>query len=246
MAGYTFGSGSLWGVSLASGVQTPIRFGALQEVSLDATFNTKELYGSMQFPLAVARGTGKINGKAKFAQINGEIFNSLFFGANLTTGQFLTANSEAKSIPATPFTITVTNAATFDDDLGVKYALTGLPLKKVASAPTTGQYMVSAVGVYTFAAADTLLAVEISYTYNDVANGKKITVNNQLIGTTPFFSIYFSTVFNGKAVNIQLPQCTSSKLSIISSKMEDYGVPDFDFSVFANDAGNIMTISSAE
>ena len=35
---------------------------------------------------------------------------------------------------------------------------------EVASGPTTGQYSVSA-GVYTFAAADTLLGVLISYTY---------------------------------------------------------------------------------
>lgn len=246
MSAFTFGAGTLWGVNTSSGTNTPQKFGTLQEVSIEASFNTKELYGSMQFPVAIARGTGKVTGKAKFAQINGEIYNSLFFGANMTTGQILTANAESKSIPvSSPYTATVANSANFAADLGVKFVATGIPLKKVASAPTTGQYSVAA-GVYTFAAADTGLAVEISYTYNDTTAGKKIVIDNQLLGTTPFFAIYFTTVFNGKQVNVQLPQCTSNKLSLISTKLEDYGVPEFDFSAFANDSGNIMTISTAE
>lgn len=246
MSVFTFGSGSLWGVSTASGVQTPINFGTLQEVSIETSFNTKELFGSKQFAVAVARGTGKVTGKAKFAQINGELYNSLFYGANLVTGQVLTAINEAKTIPnVTPWTATVTGAATFIDDLGVIYSATGLPLKKVATAPIAGQYSVSAVGVYTFAAADANLGVEIDYTYNDVTNGKKIVITNQLLGTTPFFSVYFSTIYNGKAVSYQLPKCTSSKLSF-ATKLEDFSVPEFDFSAFCDDSGKIMTISTAE
>jgi len=242
MATYQFGAGSLWGVDSSGNA---IQFGTLQEASIETSFNTKELYGSTQFPVAVARGTGKVTGKAKFAQINGEIYNSLFFGANMVTGQVLTANGEAGSIPASsPYTVTVTNSATYSEDLGVKFSDTGLPLTKVSSSPATGQYSVSA-GVYTFAAADTGKGVAISYTYTNSTTGKKIVVTNQLLGTTPFFKIYFTAIYNGKSVNYQLAKCTSSKLSF-ATKLEDFAVPEFDFAAFADDSGKVMTISTAE
>jgi hypothetical protein len=43
-------------------------------------FSTKQLYSSKQFPVAIGRGTGKIKGKANFAQFNAQTFNDLFFG----------------------------------------------------------------------------------------------------------------------------------------------------------------------
>lgn len=244
MAQFSFGAGSLYGISTASGTPTPVKFGTLQEVSIETSFNTKELYGSYQFPVAIARGTGKVTGKAKFAQINGAIYNELFFGQTSTVGQVATITGEAGNIPATPFTITVANSATFVDDLGVQFSLTGAPLTKVAATPSTGEYSVSA-GVYTFNAADTLLDVSISYTYTIAATGNTIVVNNQLLGTTPFFSCYFSSIYNGKAVNYQLPLCTSGKLTM-ATKLEDFVVPELDFSAFADASGKIMTISTAE
>lgn len=244
MANFAFGAGSLYGINIIAGVPTPVKFGTLQEVSIETSFNEKQLYGGYQFPVAIARGTGKVSGKAKFAQINGAIFNELFFGSTMTTGQVNTVTGEASTIPATPYTITVVNSATFGTDLGVLYSLTGLPLTKVASAPTTGQYSITA-GVYTFAAADTLLGVSISYTYTVAASGKKMVVSNQLLGTTPFFSCYFSTVYNGKAVNFQLPLCTSAKLGF-ATKLEDFVVPELDFAAFADASGQVMTISTAE
>lgn len=246
MSVFTFGSGTLWGVNTSSPTNTPQMFGTVQEVSIEASFNIKELYGSKQFPVAIARGTGKISGKAKFASINSDVYNQLFFGANSTTGQVLTVSGETGTIPATPFTITAVNTANFKDDLGVYFSATGLPLSKVATAPTTGQYSVSAAGVYTFAAADTGKGVSISYTYNNTTAGKKVVISNQDLGTTPFFAIYFTTTYNGKQVNVQMPQCTSSKLSLISTKMEDFNIPELDFSAFADVSGNVMTLSSAE
>ncbi|MFH4180992.1 hypothetical protein WDA55_23325, partial [Acinetobacter baumannii] len=48
----------------------------------------------------------------------------------------------------------VPNSGTFVKDLGVTDAI-AIPLKRVASAPATGQYSVdAATGAYTFAAAD--------------------------------------------------------------------------------------------
>ncbi len=68
-----FGSGVL--IATPSGANaTPVQFGALQDVSLDFSFASKQLFGQYQFPIAFARGEGKISGKAKFANIDGPLY----------------------------------------------------------------------------------------------------------------------------------------------------------------------------
>ena len=245
MSQFIFGAGSLYGTSTATG-STPIAFGALQEASFDFSATTKELFGGSQFALAVRRGTIKVTGKAKVGTINGALFNSLFFGQSGTVGQILTANGESGTIPTTPFAVTVSNSATWSTDLGVRFAATGLPLVKVdvGATPTTGQYKVAA-GVYTFAAADTTLGVLISYTYTSATGGTKTTITNQLLGTTPVFSMVFNAIDNGKQVTYTFPKCTASKLSM-ATKLEDFVLPEFDFHVFADDNGQVCIQSTVE
>lgn len=242
---YSFGSGVLFGVRGDIANATPINFGLLQDVSIDFNFNLKELYGQYQFPVALGRGMGKINLKASVARISAYAFGNLFFGLATSAGQTATAFAETGTIPGTPYQLTAANTATFVDDLGVVFAATGLPLTKVASGPTTGQYSVSAAGVYTFAAADTTLAVLISYTYTIASTGRSVPVTNQLLGTTPYFGCQFYSTFESLAWNIKFVKCVSSKLSL-ATKLEDFVIPNFEFSAFANAAGAIATISHAE
>ena len=64
-----FGAGALWGNRTdvtGSGIG-PDQFGILQDVQIDWDWQTKELWGQFQFPVDIARGQGKITGKAKFA-----------------------------------------------------------------------------------------------------------------------------------------------------------------------------------
>ena len=63
-----------------------MKFGTLQDVSLDISGDVKQLYGQKQFPEAVARGKCKITGKSKFAAINGKMLNDLFFGQTMPAG----------------------------------------------------------------------------------------------------------------------------------------------------------------
>ena len=85
----------------------------------------------------------------------------------------------------------------------------------------------------------------ITYTYTITGAGQKFTVANQLIGATPTFQALFYTTFQGQAVTLQLNNCTSSKLSF-GTKLEDFVIPEFDFSCFADVSGNVMTWSFAE
>ncbi len=242
---YSFGSGVLLGTRTDGGNITPVNFGLVQDVTIEENATIKELMGQFQRPVAIARGTIKTTGKAKVARISGLAFANLFYGVTPQLGQLATSFAEAGTVAATsPFTYTVGNAATFVDDDGVLYATTGLPLTKVPSSPAAGQYSVSA-GVYTFNSSDAGKNVLASYTYTVSGTGQKFTVANQLLGTTPTFQALFYTTFQGQAISLKLNNCTSNKLSF-QTKLEDFVLPEFDFSCFADSAGNVMTWSFAE
>ena len=242
---YSFGSGVLYGRSLTNNPPTPVRFGALHSVSLDFQFTVKELYGQYQFPIALGRGTGKIMGKADFAQFNAQAFNDLFFGAaNPATGATRTAIAEAQTVTAN--IVTVTNAANFIADFGVVRASDSAVFTRVTAAPVALQYVCNeSTGVYTFNATQNGVAVLASYTYADAINGKKISITNQLLGASPQFTAVFSEAFNGKSMTVTLNACMSSKLSL-ATKLEDFTVPQFDFQAFADAGNNIGSISLEE
>ncbi|MGO9008164.1 MAG: hypothetical protein ACLQIQ_00085 [Beijerinckiaceae bacterium] len=242
---YSFGSGVLIGTRTDIENSTPINFGLVQEVTLDETSSVKELYGQYQRPLAIARGTIKTTGKAKVARISGLAFANLYYGTTPAAGQTATSFAEAGTIAASsPYIVTVANSATFVADQGVVYATSGLPLTKVASSPATGQYSVAA-GVYTFNAGDEGKNVLVTYTYTISATGQKLTIANQLLGTTPTFQALFYTSFQGQNVTLTLNNCTSSKLSF-GTKLEDFVLPEFDFACFPDSSGNVMTWSFSE
>src|SRR5215469_4667285 len=179
----SFGSGAIWGERtdvIGSGIG-PRQFGVLQDVQIDFSWSDKELYGQLQFPVAIARGQAKITGKAKFAQILGLLYSDIFFGLTPATGQLAVSQLEAATVPATtPYTVTPANAASYSDDLGVAYAATGKRFNRVTTPAAAGQYSVNfANGVYTFSSADASAAVLISYTYNIATSGSKVTLTNQ-------------------------------------------------------------------
>jgi hypothetical protein len=246
---FEFGSGTLWGFPVGGNTAanpTPIKFGTLQDVSLDISGDVKQLYGQKQFPEAVARGKSKITGKAKSAWINGKMYNDLFFGQPLGAGTIKISLDEAASVPATPFQVTVVQAATFKQDWGVRYVSTGIPFTRVAALPAVGQYSVNtATGVYTFSAADTGAAVIISYTYTSAATGTQLNITNQLMGFAPILQMLLETQYNNNQFSVLLYSVIASKLTL-ATKQEDFLIPELDFEAFANPSGQVIDIYSSE
>jgi hypothetical protein len=241
----SFGAGFIFGVRTDVANSTPVPLGVLQDTSIEFSGDFKPLYGSQKLPVAFARGKEKIVGKSKFARINGRLFNDLYFGQTMATGQVLSAIGEAQTVPATvTYTVTAANAATFQTDLGVFYAATGLPFVKVASGPAAGQYSVSAVGVYTFAVGDASAAVLLCYTYT-AATGQTITIANQNMGTIPTFKGVFTTSFNGKVFTVTLNYCAASKLNF-ATKNDDWTIPEIDWEAGADIFGNAGTMALSE
>ncbi len=243
MTGFAvFGPGALYLTRTDIAEATPINIGYANEFSLDETGETKELYGQLQYPLAAARGTIKATGKAKAAVLSGIAINSAFHGAVFAAGQLLMASGEAASVPSSGGnSVTIANAAHFDADLGVVYAATGLPFAKVAATPTQGQYSVAA-GIYSFATADEGVAVKITYAYTAATGGQTKMVTSQLIGTAPVFQLDYATSWNNNPYYLRIFQCVATKLSQ-SFKLGDFMMPELDFDIFANMAGNVYEAS---
>jgi len=251
MTQVNFGSGTVIGRRTDISNPTPAFFGILQDIELSFDQTLKELMGQYKMAVDIAPANLKVSGKAKFARIQANTMNDLLFGQTLTTGTGTTmAIAEAISVPATPYTVTVAQAATFSEDLGVFYALTGVQLKRVATGPTVGQYsVVETTGVYTFAAADTLVALNVYYTYG-VTTKNKISMTNQIMGVGPSFELNIQENYTNNAgvactMFIKLNACRSSKLSL-PFKNTDYTIPEFDFQAFADQSNNWGSIVTSE
>ncbi|HSD36084.1 MAG TPA: hypothetical protein VLC92_01165 [Rhodocyclaceae bacterium] len=222
---------------------TPVLLGAMQDVSLDISVDLKMLYAAKRFPIAVGQGKGKIELKAKYADINGGVIGSLFYGKLPTAGIKGLVSDFAASVPAaSTYTITVAppSAGTFVSDAGVWDAATGVQLTRVASAPATGQYSVSVAGVYTFALADASRAVLLNYEYSAVSTtAQTFNLTNDLMGFTPSFSILMrQQTPDGKTLTVKFNRAVSGKLAL-PFKSDDFTVSDFEASVFADNADNI-------
>lgn len=256
MAMYSFGVGTMfttpktdaYGAVIAN--PSPVECGVLQDNSVDISFDLKELFGRQQFAVDSARGKGKITGKAKVARYNGLLINSMVFGQSMTTGVVQTQVSSVTPtiVPSAPSTVLITppNSGTYINNLGVTDAY-AVPLTRVASNPTTGQYAVDeATGTYTFATADIGKPVFINYRYSaTVAGAKSGTVMNLDMGEVPTFELDLHTVYHGKILSLHLFSCTSSKFSF-SGKQDDYNIPEFEFSARADALGRVFSWSISE
>lgn len=243
-----FGPGILWTTRTDILNATPGNIGYINEFSYDFSFDTKQLFGQNQFALLAARGTAKTTGKMKAATLSGQALNTVLLGQTWTAGtQYDATTTLATAIPVgLTITPTVPSTGTFDTDLGVTNATTGQPLTLVASAPAAGQYS-HAAGVYTFSSADNASGVSVrisfAYTYTG-ATGQSMTIQNQVIGTTPTFQLDYKTTLYGATYYVRLFQCIGSKTAL-NHKITDFTMPEYDFEFFANAAQNVGIISLA-
>lgn len=130
----------MYGIRTDIAGQTPVRFGAMQDISIEFNGEIKELYSQSQFAIDAARGKVKIMGKAKMAQISAVTFNTLFFGSSISTGQTFSVYNEAATTPAALAATDVTSAAAAS---GSTIVFTAVPAgvaagQLVQDATTTG------------------------------------------------------------------------------------------------------------
>jgi hypothetical protein len=135
----------------------------------------------------------------------------------------------------------VPNSGAWSRDLGVRDA-NGTPYVRVGSAPTTGQYTVSS-GVYTFAAADVGKTAYISFQYTATSTtAPRLDIMNVQMGYAPSFAIDFYLPYQGKQLIITAGNCVSDKFSL-ATKQDDFMIPEFDFSLYADTNGKLLSMS---
>ena len=242
-----FGIGALWGTRNDIANVGPDQFAILQENSVEFAFEIKELYSQLGFPVDIARGKGKVTGKAKMARVFANLYGDIFFGDAVSPGEDNVSENENHTLAT--ITTTVTFSTGYVADLGVYYNATGqLRFQFVTGAPTSGQYTTGTNGVYTFSTSDIGASVSISYVYTD-ASGKTITINNHFMGYTPTFIGTFYTEKNTQGASgqltLRLNECVSSQLSL-PSRIDDYNIPDFSYQAFSNGSNVIGTLSTTE
>lgn len=244
-----FGIGALWGTRNDISGVGPDQFAILQENTIEFQFEIKELYSQLGYPVDIARGKGKVTGKAKAARVFAALYADIFFGESVTlASENNVSENEAKTVATT--TVTVTNATSFVADLGVYYNAQGnTRFQYVTGAPSaTGQYSTGTNGIYTFFSGDIGASVSISYVFTD-ALGKTITINNHFMGYTPTFIGTFYQQRNTQGgtgqMTLRLNECVSSQLTI-PSRIDDYEMADFAFQAFSNYSNVVGTLSTTE
>lgn len=255
MAQYLFGAGKVFATPIQDVYgqpitnPTPVEIGVMQSVSVDISYDLKELYGRGQFAVDAARGKGSIKCKATIGRISGALLNSIFFGGVVAEGGLdvvtQTINGE-KIQTGGALTPVVPNAGTFVKDMGVTTAK-AIPLTRVSGTPLTGQYSVDeATGAYTFATVDVGKTVFISFKYSaTVAGAKSGLVNNLDMGYTPEFAVNLQREYKGKFMGMEFFRCTSNKLGF-SSKQDDYDLPEFEFQPMADDLNRVFSWNTSE
>lgn len=244
-----FGPGILILTRTDVAIGSPINVGYVQEFSIEAAGQTKMLYGQKQWPLVAARGTIKGTAKFKAAVISGLAWNTAFYGESaFSTTAGLTWNIDSTFSVSTSSTQIAASTATWEADLGVKYAASGLPLIRVASgSEATGKYSVSG-GIYVFATGDSGVAMKLTYTTTRSGSGQVLRVSNQNIGQTPTFQIDYYTSLNqptAKPFIVRCYQAIGGKHTM-GFKLEDFMIPEFDMDLFANASDQVYNLDFPE
>jgi hypothetical protein len=159
----------------------------------------------------------------------------MFTADTIITGVKALAYREPQTI-GTPPTITVNEAATFIQDLGVRNANTGLPMVNVPSQPTIGEYAFSlSTGVYTCAVADEAAAILISYRYTE-STGNTLQMYNHPMGFGPVIGFLLQEQYQNNSNGLWLPNVRVGKMDG-ATKLDDYFMQTSDFEAFALPSG---------
>lgn len=223
-----FGAGSVF---LKDSLGNAHRVAIISEASVESSQSQVELYGNDAYPVDVANGKASVKGSLKFAHVDARLVAAILSGSVATGSQEVT--TDTGTIPATPgpYTVVVTKAATFGEDLGVFIA--GIPAVPVAANPAAGEYVVAVgTGTYTFAAADQGKAYEISYR-DSLTSGSTVGVINKAMGESPVFSLVLYNKYRSNRLGLKFHAVSLSKWALAFGN-EAHATQDSDFTAFAD------------
>lgn len=231
MADIIFHSGELIAIPRVAN-PTPRTIMTIQETSFDFKGDVKKLMGEGQYAVDAAIGSIEIGCKCKNGQLDLAAVNDLFFGKTIAAnGEELVKN---ESITVAAGVATLAGGAQTVQDLGIFNAATGLQYKRVATAPTAGQYVWGASGALTFNVSENAQLLLASYLKNNTTTMQSISLTNDVAGTTTTIKGFFSKKFrDGRQLNIHLYNLIVPGINF-GFKLNDYTMPEFSMEVFAD------------
>jgi hypothetical protein len=221
---------NLWGIYLFS-------INAAGTITVTPGANNGTGYASQSAAIAGLPATPASSVSMGYVTVTNTSSGGFVAGTTALNGTGVTANFVNSALGSS---VSVNNASTFVQDLGVWYAATGMYLTAAATPTAAGQYSVSN-GVYSFYSTDLGLGVNISYMYTSLT-GQTLTISGQLLGVAPTFMAMFKGLYQGKQATLKLNMCMSEKLTL-ATKLEDFTIPEFDF-LFAMDNTNTLGVLS--
>jgi hypothetical protein len=209
---------------------------ALTDISIDFSWENRELAADYQFPIAVARVGAKVKLKAKSADVNATALAKLL-GATQVAG----TTKVVTETPVASASVIVSNSATWVDDLGVRNP-SGKLMSRVASGPIVDVSYSVAAGTYTFAAGQTTGTLSIRYSYTVAGSGTTSSVSNQQDAATPMFeAVLFNTWTQQDGsvgtAGFRFYAVTAEKLAM-AAKRDDFTVFDIDLSAYPRVSDN--------
>jgi hypothetical protein len=197
-------------------VPTPINMPSCTDFSIDGKFDTKMHEGREQYSVASAVIKRSIAVKFTNNKHTAQTLNAGDAESSVTGSKRVYADSTTAPflIPTTPFTDAVVPplSGTFVSDGGVFFGQTngadaGKQLTRVASAPAAGQYTVSNLGVYVYAAADVGKPIYRNYVYN-ITTGQSTTIYNRDSGAGAEYGLIItSALYAGNIATYDIPRC---------------------------------------
>jgi len=238
---YVFSAGALF-YKPSGNSPTPMQFGALQGVTLTASFAERQAYGRNVFPLKIMRGAGKLTGQAHFASIDARLFSDLVVGNSApSSGAIRIVTDEPHTVSSA--SANAAHAANFVGDLGVVRASNSAAYERVLSGPIGRQYTCNeTTGVYGFDSPQNGKDILLRYSWQDSSSGSSVALQNQQQAASPYFQIVLNESFQGQQMTVVLNACCSTKLSAQFSK-DDFTIPQFEFVSMQDSNGVVGTIS---
>lgn len=249
-APYVFDAGTLWATPIDAGNKTaqtnltPIRIGNLRGISLETRNQVNAVrVGKYIHPVNAILAEGTIRGRAEIGIFDGRLLNQILFGAQAAAGARLISQDQAGTVPASAaytITPTVPSSGTWQKDLGVIVAATGVALTLTTGAPATGEYAVAA-GIYTFNSAQASAAVAISYVYS-VAGGSTIDIPNLPGAIAPAFRLDLRTGYGDGQVTVTLNRVTTDRFTMPTA-LEKFSILELEFMAMADSTGAVGRFS---
>lgn len=223
------------------GVPTPRRIGIIQDVSIEIKRDLKELFGENKYAEDVASGNETISGKYKSGELDPSWMMESFMSASRTTGILVLVKAEESVVTAA--SVTVAGGADFSEDYGVVELSTNKVWRRVASAPSAGEYSVNeTTGQYTFNATDNTKRLAFTYLKKQTTSGETYTVNNTLAGDSVFVSLLlYKSSRTQKSFGLRLANASFESASF-GFKLNEYAMPEGAFKGFAGSNGKVFEI----